>query len=162
MDMKRKIIGVVLVVIGIILIVLWSLVKSNFTAQGVFLCDVVSSNPNVEMAQCPTHTSSTPTLVSIGLVFSVLVFLCGFFLMFITKTVINEENGPPDLNELSDIEGSIYRLLTENGGSMYQSDLVKRTNLTKVKITRVLDHLEYNLKLIERKRRGMTNIVVLR
>jgi uncharacterized membrane protein len=43
---------------------------------------------------------------------------------------------------------------------MYQSDLVKETKLTKVKITRILDKMEAK-KIIKRQRRGMTNIVFL-
>jgi len=38
---------------------------------------------------------------------------------------------------------------------------VEETGFTKVKITRILDSLEGN-GLIERKRRGMTNIIILR
>jgi uncharacterized membrane protein len=44
---------------------------------------------------------------------------------------------------------------------MFQSDLVEGTGMQKVKITRLLDRLE-GLKLIERKRRGMTNVVILK
>ena len=52
-------------------------------------------------------------------------------------------------------------LLLHGQGSAYQSDLIKETQLTKVKITRILDHLE-GKQLIERKRRGMTNIIILK
>jgi uncharacterized membrane protein len=51
-------------------------------------------------------------------------------------------------------------ILRENG-SVYQSDIVRETKQSKVKITRILDQLE-GKGLIERKRRGMTNIVVLK
>ena len=44
---------------------------------------------------------------------------------------------------------------------MYQSSLMKETGFSKVKTTRVLDRLETK-KILERKRRGMTNLVVLR
>ena len=52
-------------------------------------------------------------------------------------------------------------LLLKNKGNMYQTDIIQKTNLNKVKITRILDSLEAQ-NLIERKRRGMTNIVVLK
>ena len=44
---------------------------------------------------------------------------------------------------------------------MFQSDIAEKTGFDKVKVTRVLDRLE-GKQLIERKRRGMTNIVILR
>ena len=46
-------------------------------------------------------------------------------------------------------------------GSVLQSELVSTTGLTKVKVTRILDKLE-GKGLIERRRRGMTNIVILK
>ncbi|MBI4983154.1 MarR family transcriptional regulator [Candidatus Woesearchaeota archaeon] len=52
-------------------------------------------------------------------------------------------------------------LVLREQGSAYQSDLIKETRLTKVKVTRILDKLE-GRGLIERKRRGMTNIVILK
>ena len=58
-------------------------------------------------------------------------------------------------------EKRLYNIIKDKDGSAYQSDLVKETDFSKVKITRVLDKLEHK-GIIERKRRGMTNIVVLK
>ncbi len=58
-------------------------------------------------------------------------------------------------------EQQLIQLLINGEGSVYQSDLVKELKLTKVKTTRILDKLE-GKGLIERKRRGMTNVVVLK
>ena len=65
------------------------------------------------------------------------------------------------LESLDDEEKIIMNLLLENKGNMFQSDIIQKTNLNKVKVTRILDSLE-SQGLIERKRRGMTNIVVLK
>jgi len=51
-------------------------------------------------------------------------------------------------------------LLKENN-AMFQSSLMEKLEIGKVKATRLLDKLEAK-QLIERKRRGMNNIVVLR
>lgn len=64
------------------------------------------------------------------------------------------------LKELSDDERNIMNRLIESQGSLFQSDLVSE-KYTKVKVTRILDRLE-GKGLIERKRRGMTNIVLLK
>ncbi len=45
--------------------------------------------------------------------------------------------------------------------SIFQSTLVEKTGLSKVKVTRILDKLE-GKGIIERKRRGMTNMVILK
>ena len=44
---------------------------------------------------------------------------------------------------------------------MFQSSLVNETKLSKVKVTRILDRLE-GKSLIERKRRGMSNVIILK
>jgi uncharacterized membrane protein len=62
---------------------------------------------------------------------------------------------------LSEEEKLIVNLLKESEGTIYQSELVDKTGFTKVKVTRILDRLE-GKKIIERKRRGMTNIVILK
>ena len=61
----------------------------------------------------------------------------------------------------NDEEKLILECIIDKGNSIFQSDLVEKTKLSKVKITRILDRLETR-NLIERKRRGMTNIVILR
>ncbi|MBI2661420.1 MarR family transcriptional regulator, partial [Candidatus Woesearchaeota archaeon] len=66
-----------------------------------------------------------------------------------------------DASKLDEEEKSIYDRLKENNGSMYQSDLIKQTGFTKVKMTRLLDKLE-SKGILERKRRGTTNIAVLK
>ena len=65
------------------------------------------------------------------------------------------------LEGLGEDEKKIMNLLLENKGSIFQSKLVEKTEFSKVKITRVLDSLE-GQGFIERKRRGMTNIVILK
>jgi uncharacterized membrane protein len=46
-------------------------------------------------------------------------------------------------------------------GTIFQSELREKTGMSKVKITRILDRLE-GRQLVERRRRGMTNVVVLK
>lgn len=65
------------------------------------------------------------------------------------------------MSKLNEEEKQIVNKIIENQGSIFQSDLVEKTNMHKVKVTRILDRLE-GLNLIERKRRGMTNIVILK
>jgi len=58
-------------------------------------------------------------------------------------------------------EKQIIEILKSNDNSIYQSELIKQTDKSKVQITRILDRLEAK-KVIDRKRRGMTNIIILK
>ena len=62
---------------------------------------------------------------------------------------------------LSSEEKQVVGILKSNDNSVYQSELIKHTDKSKVQITRILDRLE-SKKVIERKRRGMTNIIILK
>ena len=65
------------------------------------------------------------------------------------------------LENLDEEEKQVMSIILRDEGATYQSDLIKETKLTKVKISRILDRLQ-GKGLIERKRRGMTNMVVVR
>jgi uncharacterized membrane protein len=65
------------------------------------------------------------------------------------------------MGELSKDEKIVFEKILEAEGAMFQSDLVEQSKLAKAKVTRLLDKLE-GKNLIERKRRGMTNIVILK
>jgi hypothetical protein len=56
-------------------------------------------------------------------------------------------------------EARVVAFINEGNGSVYQSDILKKTGFSKVKVSRLLDKLEQK-GLLERKRRGMTNLVV--
>lgn len=62
-------------------------------------------------------------------------------------------------DELSPDEQKVAAIINSSGGSVFQSDIMKKTGYTKVKVSRVLDRLEQK-GLVERKRRGMANLVV--
>ena len=122
---------------------------------------------------CPMHiTLKTQKAVSYSLIG--LLIGVGAFVSFLMKdeTIIREvkESNKRELseedkkNKLNDLEGpekEVMNIILKEDGSVYQSDIVKETSQSKVKVTRVLDRLE-GKGLIERKRRGMTNVVVLK
>lgn len=66
-----------------------------------------------------------------------------------------------DYSHLDKEEKAIMQEIEKNNSTIFQSDLVEKLGFSKVKVTRVLDRLE-GKQLIERKRRGMTNIVILK
>ncbi len=58
-------------------------------------------------------------------------------------------------------EKKVVEALREAGGSSFQSEVIKRLGYSKVKVSRILDRMEQK-GLLERKRRGMANLVVLK
>jgi uncharacterized membrane protein len=58
-------------------------------------------------------------------------------------------------------EQRIVRLIIDEGGTIFQSQLVDKSGFSKSKVSLILDRLEAK-KILERKRRGMTNAIVLK
>ena len=131
---------------------------------------------NIVGATC-THGSScsmydtiaTQTYLSLAIAGVILVI--GLFLIFskeetriITKTKkihVEKKRKPIDYSKLDKDEKIIVKIIEDAEGTIFQSDLVEKTEFDKVKVSRILDKLE-GRQLIERKRRGMTNVVVLK
>jgi uncharacterized membrane protein len=62
---------------------------------------------------------------------------------------------------LKDDERKIYKVILDSDGLVNQSELAEKTGLSKSNVSRSLDLLE-SKGLVERKRRGMGNIVLLK
>jgi uncharacterized membrane protein len=75
--------------------------------------------------------------------------------------VNSEENLPTNAKNLSSENKIIYDLVVQSNGAILQGELIKKSGMDKVKVSRVLDKLEM-LGLIERRRHGMSNLVVLK
>ena len=63
-------------------------------------------------------------------------------------------------DRLADTEAAVYQVVLDADGVVAQSDIVDRTDLSKATVSRTLDSLETR-GLVERKRRGMGNTVLL-
>ena len=95
------------------------------------------------------------------------VLIVGFVIMFtkpkekiIVKTV-KEKKKKLNTEGLEESEKKVIEILQNENGAIFQSTLMEKLGIGKVGITRLLDKLE-SRELIERKRRGMNNIVVLK
>jgi uncharacterized membrane protein len=78
----------------------------------------------------------------------------------ITKKII-EKKKALNLDGLDKKEKEAVEIIKKENGAMFQRDLMEKIGIGKVGITRLLDKLEAK-QIIERKRRGMNNIVVLK
>jgi uncharacterized membrane protein len=165
--------------VGIIIVGIALLIGFIILAFNRAMTEIVSTSCS-HGESCPMWgTINFQTNVSIGVM--VFVILVGLYLIFFakeekvvekfveTKVIkeqvkskkITKENYEKIMKELNDDEKNVLEKIIEAEGTIFQSDLVEKTSFTKVKVTRILDRLE-GKALIERKRRGMTNVVILK
>ena len=105
-----------------------------------------------------THRGTLPIHIYAGITLALLMAGIGGYLAL---------KGPSgrayavDSAKLDGDEAKIAALLKENEGVMFQSDIVEKTGFSKSKVSRILDKMEAR-GLVERRRRGMTNVVILK
>ncbi|MFH0832351.1 MAG: hypothetical protein V1900_01350 [Candidatus Aenigmatarchaeota archaeon] len=167
--MKNRVVGIMIVGIAILI----GFIVFSFNRA---LTDIVNT-------QC-SHGSSCPMWgtidfqTNVGIALMAFVIIIGLYLIFfgreekiVTKIKkvhqqvepknITKENYQKILGSLSKDEKFVFEKIIESQGTIFQSDLVDKTKFSKVKVTRIIDKLE-GRRLVERRRRGMTNVVVLR
>lgn len=97
-----------------------------------------------------------------GIVLNIGIFLFGIFLFF-RRQEISMVKSPPKKapKDLVGDEKRVIDLLMQSENFVFQNELSEQLSLSKVQLTRTLDKLEAK-GLIERRRRGMTNAVLLK
>lgn len=150
------IIGISIVIIAIIFIfssTLKDIVKSSCGLEHSITCPM---NQTIEQ-QTYLALSIVSILIVIGLV---LIFSKPSERIIIKKIQGKTEKKEYDISKLTKEEKSIFALVKENK-AIFQAELIEKTGFGKAKISRIIDRLEGN-GFVERKRRGMNNVVVLK
>jgi len=152
MDNNKKL-GVILVIFSLITGGIFLYYISNLTTQSQELGCFANSNCfAVERGLSISH-------IAIG-IFSFILAL-GFYLLFFNREKIIKQK-EYDISKLNKEEKEVFSFIKKNNEEgVYQSKIVEEFNFPKSKVSRILDNLEQN-DLIERKRRGMTNIIFLK
>lgn len=156
--MKNKNVGYLIVGIAIIIGIIVLIFN---TAMENIIDDTCTHGPTCSMYD----TLAVQTWISLSI--AGLVLVIGLFLIFakepekIIVKKIKEKRKKLDLSGLDKDEKKIIEFLEEENGAIFQSALMEKMEIGKVKTTRLLDKLEAK-QLIERKRRGMNNIIVLK
>lgn len=162
--MKNKFVGLLMIGIAIILGVIIIIFNNALTQIVDASCTHGSS--------CPMYGNiTTQTYISMSLV--AIIVIIGIILMFnkeekqiVTKIVKqkvmqNEKKKQIDFSKLDSEEKKIVQVIQESEGTIFQSELNEKSRFDKVKVTRILDRLE-GKQIIQRMRRGMTNVVILK
>ena len=159
--MENKNVGYMLISVSLLLIIIIFLFNSALKQI------IVNSCGEVHGLVCPMNqTVNEQTYLSLAIVG--LLIIVGLVLVFtkpqreiFVKQVLQKaKKREYDLSSLNSEEKQVFKLVRESQ-TIFQADLIEKTGFGKAKVTRILDRLE-GRSLIERKRRGMTNVVVLR
>ena len=156
--MENKHVGWLIIGIGIVVGMIVLIFK--YTLKKL-IGDTCTHGPTCSMYD----TVAIQTWISLSIV--IIILIIGFVIMFtkpkekIIIKKIKEKKKKLDLEGLDKDEKSVIDLLLKENKAVFQADLMEKLEIGKVKTTRLLDKLEAK-QLIERKRRGMNNIVVLR
>ncbi|MEM2932889.1 MAG: MarR family transcriptional regulator [Candidatus Pacearchaeota archaeon] len=167
--MKNRIVG--FIILGIAVLIGYIIFSFNRALTSIVNA-ICTHGPSCPMS----GTIKFQTNVSLGIM--IFIIIIALYLIFfgkeekiITKTrtirpqieprKITKEHYQKILKSLSDDERAVLERIIESEGAIFQSDLVDKAGLSKVKITRILDKLE-GRGLVERRRRGMTNVVILK
>jgi len=156
--MENKNVGFLIIGIAIVIgIIVW-IFNSALTSIVGTTC---THGPSCTMYD----TIRTQTWLSLSIAGVILII--GLFIMFIKpkeRIIVKtkkEKKKRLNLEGLDTNEKKVIEILQEENGAIFQSTLMEKLGIGKVGITRLLDKLEAK-QLIERKRRGMNNIVVLK
>lgn len=134
----------------------------------IILAGVLLSLKNEISAECPCVGGSCPVERSLSVMytgFTAVLILGGIGLYMLipkqTKKMEKTREWKKVLKGLKGDEKKLYQMIFDSGGAIPQSELVEKTDFSKVKVSRTLDKLEVKT-LVERRRRGMGNVVVLK
>lgn len=156
--LNSKVFGLIMIVTSLILFFsLWSI-----TAK---LNKELHKDCPIPEQYCPFKTSY-PIESYIGFTGILILFTLGTILTFTTRltekeSVEKKQKIKKIVKSLKGEEKTIYDIIVNSDGAAFQTDLIEKTGFSKVKVSRILDKLETK-GIVERRRRGMSNIVVLK
>jgi putative component of membrane protein insertase Oxa1/YidC/SpoIIIJ protein YidD len=158
LEMENKTVGWIVVGIGVLVGIIALIFNIGLKK---IVGDTCTHGPTCSMYD----TIAVQTWISLAIVGVILII--GVVLMFIkpkekviVKT-IREKKAKKDYSNLDKKEKEVVNLIVKEGNAMFQASLMEKLQIGKVGVTRLLDKLEAK-QIIERKRRGMNNIVILK
>ena len=164
--MKPHYLGIAIIVISFVIIGTLFYFNSVLSKQTIENCIEfcnLKKDSSCSIESCKAngqHNDHEKILYLVSLLSS---FIGGIgFYLTMTKSEKLIEQKEYDLTKLNKEEKEIFLFIKENkDDGVYQSNIVEKFGFQKSKVSRILDKLE-RLEIIERKRRGMTNIILLK
>ncbi len=156
---NNKSLGIIIIVLSVILLYILISFSLSIARSEALVCVHPGGGP------CPI-TAHIPFASYLGFVLILVISILGFYL-YVNSNVA--EKMQKEITEkikmvakgLQGDEKKVYEIVAASEGAIFQGELVEKMEYTKVKISRILDKLE-GKGLIERRRRGMANIVLVK
>ncbi|MBU2616153.1 MAG: hypothetical protein KKC19_03550 [Nanoarchaeota archaeon] len=159
--MENKQVGYIILGIAAVLVLIILMFQSTLTKAVASTCSA-----DDHTLSCPMNAGvNQQTYLSLGIVG--LLIVIGFVMIFtkpkerIIIKKVKDKKKKLDLSGLDGKEKEVVKIIQEENGTIFQAELMEKLGVGKVGITRLLDKLEAK-QIIERKRRGMNNVVVLK
>ncbi len=160
--MENKAVGYIVMGISVIIVGIIFLFRSA-------LKSIVSANCSLAHGgnSCPMYvTINQQTYLALAIVGVLVIF--GAVLIFtkpdthiiVKKVKEKKEVKKVDLTGFRPEDKQVYELV-KSEGTVFQASIMEKTGFVKAKVSRIIDRLE-GKGLVERKRRGMTNVIVLK
>lgn len=164
--MKPKHLGISIIIVSLFIIGILLYFNSILNQQNLESCSEIcgtQEGASCSIESCPFNMENNSSGGFIFIIGLLVAFLGGIgFYLTLTKTEKLIEQKEYDLTKLNSEEKEIFLFIRENKDKgVYQSSIVEKFNIPKSKVSRILDKLE-RVAIIERKRRGMTNIILLK
>jgi len=162
--MENKHVGYILLGVSILIVIITFMFKTALTSFVDSSCTLAHG-----LDYCPMYNTITQqtylalAIVGILIIVSLVLIFSKPYEKIIVKTRTIEKKPQKkhiDTSDLKKEEKQVLNIVIENK-TIFQADLIDKTGFSKAKITRIIDRLE-GKGFVERKRRGMTNIVVLK
>ncbi|HLD12138.1 MAG TPA: MarR family transcriptional regulator [Candidatus Nanoarchaeia archaeon] len=159
--MENRKVGYLLLGLSVIMVVI--VILFNIGLQEIVNASCsLAGHESCEMEQ----TIARQTYISLSIIG--IIVLVGFLLIFskpekelVIKRILEKAKKKVfDTSDLSADEKKVF-VLIRDARTIFQAELIEKSGMGKVGMTRLLDRLE-SKGFIERKRRGMTNIVALK
>lgn len=153
--------GIIIILIAIAL----SYILVSFTNEINKTHDEGCSCPET-LGYCPHRENSLPNTAVIGILLVIALVAVGALMLIKGKQVdkalsMKKREWEQTLKTLDGDERAVYEIISASDGVVFQSDIVDKTKFPKTKVSRVLDRMEAR-EIIERRRRGMSNVIVLK
>jgi uncharacterized membrane protein len=158
--MRNKNVGMLIIGIAVVLGIIVFLFNNALKTITSFSCSMGTTCPMYSAINVQTYVASA--LILIIVIIGIVIMLSREEKQIVTK-MIREKAGKKEinLNGLDSEEKKLIQIINGNQGTIFQSELTEKSGFDKVKVSRILDRLE-GKQIIERRRRGMTNIVILK
>jgi hypothetical protein len=155
-----------------IILAMFGLVASTFAIftriMNPTAVQVIIEGNTIELTEIPSIYNSFDMVVT-----GISCFVLGsslIYLLLVGKNKVVGKDEPSlmrsDWNKILDRlsnpdERKIIQLIIDEGGTIFQSQLIEKSGYSKSKVSLVLDRLEAR-RILERRRHGMSNVVVLK